>query len=154
MQRADIISGAVLTLVGVVTLFVVIPDQISGTSAYGLPPDFFPRLMAWLVTLLAAGLVLSRTVAWRRGEREAEAPPIVGHDWTFVTGSAVLLTVVWVVMECFGFIPAGALALAVIGTVMGELRSHPLRMLLLAVIAPPVVFYIFREAFLVFLPSW
>ncbi|WP_029008723.1 tripartite tricarboxylate transporter TctB family protein [Azospirillum halopraeferens] len=155
MRNADIASGAVLLLLGLVTLIWVIPAEVSGRSDYGLPPDFFPRVLAWLFIALTALLVAHRLLARRRGRPEAETdrPPMRGADWAFITGAAAVFAGLYLVMAHIGFVAAGVIAVAVVGTLMAGWRPHPLRLAALALIAPPVVYWVFKHLFMVYLPA-
>ena len=155
MRRADIVAGLFLFAVGVLTLVLVIPAEISGHSDYGLAPDFFPRLLIGLFILLAALLVLHRMLARRRvaEERESQEAPMKRADWIFITGTSVFFIFVYFVMTYLGFIVAGIFTIAAVATVMGSLRSNPFRLALISLIAPIVIFYAFKELFFVFLPS-
>ena len=154
MRKADMFAGVFLVVAGLIAIFVVIPAEIGGRSAYGLGPDFFPRLLMWLFVLFAVLLVGHRTwTAWR-GRPETEGPaPMKRADWMFITGISVFLAATWQLMVHFGFVIAGIFVLGVVGVLMGSLRSNPVRLVLVTLAAPPVIFYGFKHLFLVYLPS-
>lgn len=155
MRTSDIVSGLLLLAVGVMTLLIIIPAEISGHSAYGIPPDFFPRFLVVLLIGFSILLVVSRSIAQLRSTpaTESEELPLQRADWIFVTGAAIYLAAVFLVMKHVGFLAAGILAILVAAMAMGSLRQRPVRMVALSVLAPPAIFYAFKELFYVFLPS-
>lgn len=154
MRRADILSGIFLALAGLFALFAVIPAQISGHSDYGLAPDFFPKVLMWIFVALSVLLAGHRIycVATSKPATKANTPPLIGKDWLFIAGFSVFMAVIYLVMKHVGFIVGGILAVATVSILMGDLRAHPIRMVLVAVIAPTIVYYGFKELFYVFLP--
>ncbi|WP_299815565.1 tripartite tricarboxylate transporter TctB family protein [uncultured Roseibium sp.] len=154
MRKSDIASGLALTVFGLVSLWLIIPAQISGHSDYGLAPDFFPRLLMWFFVLLAAALAGSRMIEARRGAAAAqEKSPMEPADWLFIGGAAVVLAIAFFLMEHAGFVWAGVFAVFCGGLAMGNLRKHPVRLALMCTVAPVVVYMVFRHLFLVYLPT-
>ena len=155
MRASDIVSGLVLLAVGLFTLVIVIPAEISGHSAYGISPDFFPRLLTLLFIGFATLLVLNRSLAHFRGKPlpESQEPPLHMFDWAFIAAVTVFLVVTFVIMKYVGFVAAGVFAILVAAAAMGSLWANPVRMVALSLLAPLAVFYAFKELFYVFLPS-
>ena len=154
MRRTDILSGLLLALAGLVTIYVIIPAEISGHSDYGLAPDFFPLVLAWFFVVLAVALAghrIYQTVAGKP-ETEGDAPPLYVHDWLFIAGFAAFMAVLYAIIEYAGFIVGGATAIVVVSSLMGDLRKHPVRLATIALIVPVAVFYAFKTFFYVFLP--
>ncbi|MBO0346668.1 tripartite tricarboxylate transporter TctB family protein [Roseibium limicola] len=155
MRKSDIISGILLTLFGLVSLWVIIPDQISGHSDYGLAPDFFPRALMWMFTVLSACLAGSRLkqVLQNAGATYFdERPPMVWADWMFIAGAAAALCIAYNLMDRFGFLWGGGFVILCAGAAMGNLKGHPIRQVAMTLVAPFVIYYLFRHLFLVFLP--
>ncbi|NDW07341.1 tripartite tricarboxylate transporter TctB family protein [Jiella pacifica] len=73
MRRADVISGGILALFGLIMLVAVIPWQIGDGPEGMMSPSLVPRLMMIVITGLSVLLVL--TNLRRQGEKEAPAEP-------------------------------------------------------------------------------
>ena len=82
MRRSDIISGIVLALFGLATIFIIIPAGISISDEYGLSPRVFPLTVMWLGTAVAVLLVVQRLRESR--DAEDEAPPMQAQNWLFI----------------------------------------------------------------------
>ena len=67
MRRADLWSGIVLALVGLATIFIVIPWQIAPGPAGYMSPRLVPTMMMVLVTGLAVSMII-RNITPRPGE--------------------------------------------------------------------------------------
>lgn len=148
MRRSDIVSGAVLTLLGLATIFFVVPAQISGTSDIGIAPDVFPLTMVGAATLFAALLVVRRLVFDRA---EDGAAPLSREDGLFIVGAALFLAAGYAAIVTLGFMIGGALVLALVMAAMGEWR-HPVRLVLVALVAPGAIDLLFWRLFYVPLP--
>lgn len=157
MRRSDIITGCLLTALGLFTIFHIIPQEISGTSDYGLAPDFFPLTLAWLATGLSALLVALRLlplVATGRGDRQAgeeEPAPMERADFAFIGACAVFLILGYYAMEHVGFLAAGAAIIAVAMVLMGGWRNK-LAVVGVSLVLPFVIDQAFRSIFLIYLP--
>jgi hypothetical protein len=76
MRRANVVSGVLLAVFGLVMLFVVIPWQIEPGPQGMVSPSLVPNLMMIVITALA---VLLAAINWRRGAGGAQTdspPPI------------------------------------------------------------------------------
>lgn len=148
MRRSDIISGIVLALFGLVAIFVIIPSGISVTDEYGLNPRVFPLTVMWLGTAVALILV---------GYRLREAPvaddpaPMDAKNWLFIAGMSVYLAATYFAITIVGFKIAGPACVAVLMAVMGEYR-HPVRLVLVSLAFPLLVYYAFDRIFIIQLP--
>lgn len=154
MRQSDILSGLFLAIAGLIALFVVIPAEISGRSDYGLAPDFFPKVLMWIfvgLSLLLAGHRVYGVVTGKPAT-ENSASPLIRKDWFFIAGFSVFMAVIYLIMKHVGFIIGGVVAIATISTLMGDLRAHPVRMLVISLVVPVAVYYGFKEFFYVFLP--
>ena len=151
MRRSDILSSAVLTVLGLFTIFVVVPDQISGTSDFGIAPDVFPLTMIWATTIFAALLGLQRLL--RRTDKDAadDDAPMSSYDWCFIGAAAVFLVLAFLAITYLGFIAGSILTVGACMIVMGGLR-HWRRVVLVSAIAPVALYLIFWNLFRVPLP--
>lgn len=148
MRAADIASGAVLALFGLVTLVAVIPAEVGGAVEHGVAPDVFPRVLMWLVTLLATLLVVSRLASRRKAD---EASPLRAENFYFIVGASLVLLVAFVAVRYLGFIVGGALTIALAMLAMDG-RRRPARLVTTVLLAPVAVYLVFKHLFSVYLP--
>lgn len=156
MRASDIVSGLVLLAVGLVTLYGVIPAQISSRSFGGVAPDFFPRGIAWLFLALVTLLLVSRIVAVVRAIPSPEPAdlPMRGADVLFIAAAAAVLAATYWLMATVGFIAAGIFAVAVVGVAIGGWRRRNLiQVAALGAVAPLLVYLAFRHLFMIYLPA-
>lgn len=152
MRRTDIISGCFLTVFGLISIFVLIPAEISGSSDYGLAPDFFPMALAWLFTGLSVLLVIGRLVPMIAGDAgEDEAVPMHRADWGFITVCALFLAAGYLAIEQIGFMAGAAAVIAVAMIAMGGWRNKP-ALVLVSLIMPAVIASAFKYIFTIYLP--
>ncbi|MBL1419709.1 MAG: tripartite tricarboxylate transporter TctB family protein [Alphaproteobacteria bacterium] len=76
MRRADIISGMVLIVFGLVMLFIVIPTQIDTAPDGFVSPSLVPNMMMILITFLAGLLIITTIRNKAKETQEDAAPPI------------------------------------------------------------------------------
>ncbi|MBI1201056.1 MAG: hypothetical protein GC182_00960 [Rhodopseudomonas sp.] len=149
MRRSDIISGLVLTLLGLATIFLIIPAGISVSEEYGLSPRVFPFTVMWLGTAVAVLLVVQRLrEVGAAGDDEA---PMAVKNWLFIVAMAAFLAVTYVAINVIGFKITGIGAVALLMAVMGEYR-HPVRLALVSVLFPIAIYYTFDRLFIIQLP--
>ncbi|ADZ69547.1 tripartite tricarboxylate transporter TctB family protein [Polymorphum gilvum] len=159
MRTSDILSGLFLLGLGLALYAVIIPDQIGSMSFGGLPPDFFPNLIARLLIGLTALMLVLRLLAvlMRAPQAESGQPPLGLAEFAFITAAATMLVAVYWVMVAHSFIAAGVLAVMATGIAMGALqrerRRHLWQLALLAVGAPAAIYLAFRYLFLIYLPA-
>ena len=149
MQRSDVIAGTLLVLLGLISIFAIVPDQISGDSDYGIAPDVFPLTLLWLMTILSACLVISRLVKWSTLKTQTIMSQT---DWVFVIGSTVFMVLSYVLIEQLGFRWGGPIVLGILLLITNELRESKLRSVLVAFITPAALFYLFWNVFRIPLP--
>ena len=141
-----------MTVVGLVTIFLVVPNQISGTSAFGIAPDVFPLTLIWATTLFAALLVANRLLRpWSQSQADADPSPIIRPDWFFIVGATLFLAAGFVAITYLGFIVGGGLMLAFLMLLMGD-RLRWRRLVLVVAIAPACLYFVFWSLFKVPLP--
>jgi len=76
MRRANVVSGVVLALFGLVMLFVVIPWQIEPGPAGMVAPSLVPNIMMVVITGLAVLLVINNLRADPHAPDAETTPPI------------------------------------------------------------------------------
>jgi Tripartite tricarboxylate transporter TctB family len=148
LRRSDIISGIVLALFGIVTIFVIIPSGISVSEEYGLSPRIFPLTVMWLGTLVALILVVQRL---REAPVETDEPPMHTKNWIFIAAMSAYLAATYFAIDVVGFKVVGPVSVAVLMVMMGELR-HPVRLVLVSLTLPLIVYYTFDRVFIIQLP--
>lgn len=149
MRRADIIGGIILAVVGLFTIFVIVPDQIGDSSDIGIAPDVYPLTLLWLIVGLAVLLAVSR---WIRRASLDDRVSMLSADWKFIAGSGVYLLAAFGAIDLLGFRLGGPLVLAVPVLAMENWRAHRLRSLLICALVPLALYYVFWNVFRVPLP--
>ena len=149
MHRSDVIAGIFLSIFGLITIFLIVPNQISGTSDYGIAPDVYPLTLLWLFVILSAALGIHRIYKWAILEHE---PILVKADWVFIIGSTIFMTVAYFAIEKLGFRWAGPLLLLVLLFLMGVLPEKKISGILVAVLTPLVLYLLFWNVFRIPLP--
>ena len=148
MRRADIIAGVILTIAGLVTIFVIVPREVGSASQIGIAPDVFPLTLLWIITALSVLLVVSRLVT---KPSQSDGPPLELHNIAFIIVAAIALAAGFIAIATLGFLAGGAAIVAFTMLVMGA-RRYPLRVVLVSVLAPTAIFLVFKHVFTVFLP--
>ncbi|MCB1745234.1 MAG: tripartite tricarboxylate transporter TctB family protein [Gammaproteobacteria bacterium] len=124
MPRADLISGSVMLVFGLVTLFYIIPTQTIEGGDYTISPALLPQICAVGIIVLALNLVI-RSFQKLRALREAEQPErvaISGSEWV---GAFVVLGVVAISVVLFRYVStalAPVFLVLVLMLYMGERR--------------------------------
>ena len=149
MRRADIVAGLVLTLLGLVSLFVIIPAQVGGDAgSAGVAPDLFPVTLMALMTGLAVLLWVSRLVKHRGEDGPA---PLRAENFFYIFVASIALLGIFLVMTYLGFI-AGSVITVAFGMLVMEGRRHPVRLVAVSLAAPAAIYAVFRYLFTVLLP--
>lgn len=122
MPRLNIITGCVLTIFGLVVIFLVIPFNIEPQSVdnYVNSPKFFSYVIAAVLTVLAILLIIQNIFRMRHlknvKQEESEENESLGFGWyetvnigLFTAGSAAYLFL----METTGFVISSIALLAI-----------------------------------------
>ena len=149
MHRSDVIAGFGLCLLGLFTIFVIAPEQISGDSDYGIAPDVYPLTVLWIFTLLSAALCIHRLIKWSVMTSE---PILTRADWVFVVGAALYMVVAYLAIEHLGFRWAGMGLLLILFFIMGVLPKYYIKAAIVAGISPLLLYYLFWDVFRIPLP--
>ena len=149
MRRSDIISGFVFILFGLITIFIIIPNQISGSSDYGIAPDVFPLTLIWIFTILCMFLCVNRLLS-KKPTKDADSRKS-NIQWGFISLASLFLISNFVLFKYLGFIYGGIYTVAVVMLVMGGYR-HKIRLILVTILAPCLIYLIFRHLFIILLP--
>jgi hypothetical protein len=150
VRRADLISGGVLLIACVFTIYFIVPLQIdSGGEDYGLEPKFFPVALLWLITGLSVLLVVTRLVV--PADPPGSAVPLQAKNWLFVGGMSIFFALAFVAISFVGFIPAAAVIIAILMIAVGG-RRHWIEIIIVSLIAPIVIDLALSHLFKVQLP--
>lgn len=149
MRRSDIIAGITLIAVGLVTIFYIIPTQIAATQNLGLNPRVFPLVVMWLGTAVALLMVVVRLRQPRDHDDESGSMKVA--NWLFIIVMSAFLAASYFAWRMFGFLIAAPAIVALLMLVMGEYR-HPVRLVLVSIMFPAAVYFIFDRLFIIQLP--
>jgi len=138
----------VLIIFGLITAFAIIPNQISGTSVYGIAPDVFPLTLIWTLIVFAILLFGNRLLSAKPAQGD---DPIVKIEWGFIGLVSLYLISSFLMVNYLGFIFGGIYTIGVLMLVMGEYR-HKLRLILVTLLSPVLVWLVFRHLFTIILP--
>ena len=113
-------------------------------------PIFVPALSDSSLGLAYAGLGLNEA-AVREGANAVALLP-VSRDAVYGLPYLWDMAAIYAIMKHAGFIVGGAIAIAVVSSLMGDLRKHPVRLAAISLIVPVAIYYTFKKFFYVFLP--
>ena len=108
----------------------------------------FPLTVMWLGTAVALILVVQRL---RERPAADDPPPMQAKNWLFIAAMSAYLAATYFAIDTVGFKIAGPVSVAVMMAVMGEFR-HPLRLVLVSLTLPLIVYYAFDRLFIIQLP--
>lgn len=145
MNKADLIGGVGITVLGLLLIFVIIPQNTASGMYFGLPPTFFPIVMAAGLTASAVGLTLQALRQRTRNRSAGEAgPPGPMSLWNlamFLLAAALAIAGV-IAIDYLGMLWAGPPLIAAFMLFMGE-RSI-LRLVLTATLPVAAVYLMAR----------
>lgn len=121
MDKSNLISGAVMTIFGLITLFIIIPTQTSTAGDATISPALLPQICALGIAVLGAVLVALSYGKLRRGEGSTEAP-VKLDEWV---SAAVVVIVIAVAVVIFKLVHPGVAVVFLVLTLMlymGERR--------------------------------
>ncbi len=152
MKRADIYSGGLLLLLGLFTIFVIVPIQIDSGGDYGLDPSFFPLTTLWLIVLMAAVLIGHRLLIVKEKDLDSSPAPLDGMNWLFIGCAALILAITYFGMVTIGFIATSLILIAALMITIGAHRENWLALAVVPIIAPLVIYFALDRIFVVQLP--
>jgi hypothetical protein len=121
MKRANVISGVVLAMFGLIMLVVVIPWQIDAGPQGMVSPRLVPNMMMIVVTALAVLLVIT-SLSSDGDDQETNANPVSREEFIALLKFGVIFGVA---LGLYGWVsPLAAGAALVIGAlvILGERR--------------------------------
>lgn len=137
VEKADLVGGVAITLVGLLLIFVIIPLDTEDGTYYGLPPTFFPTLLAVGMTGCAAALAGRSWLRLRSGAALRPAPLRMRNLAMFLL-SAILVIAGALTIDFLGMIVGGPLLIAGFMLFLGE--RGILRILLTATLPVAAVY--------------
>jgi len=138
MNRSDVVSGAVLGLVALVTLLVVIPAQIEPA-----PPGFVsPRLVPQLMMIAVAGLSVLMVINGLRGGAGERAGPVISRGELLALGKIGAVFAVALALYLWGS-PLGAGVALILGALVALGERRPLILVLMPVLLLASVWFLF-----------
>lgn len=133
MGKADLVGGILLALTSLLLIFVIIPLGTESGQYYGLPPTFYPTVIASGLGLAAVGLIIQ---SLKQSAINIKPMPI--SRWQilmFLTGSAITIVSV-IIIEKFGIWYGGPL---LIGSFMAFLGERNLIRIVLTSVIPVAI---------------
>lgn len=134
-----VLSLVILAICGALYAVTTTFDQVSVLLSQNIPPEWFPRLLIWVIVVLSLGLPFEHL--FHRGgratldeERSTRIAPMAGI-------TAVLLLAVVAAIPLIGMVAAIVLVCALLPVVWGERRRRVI--LAFAVLFPAAVFLLF-----------
>ncbi|MEQ9811261.1 MAG: tripartite tricarboxylate transporter TctB family protein [Azospirillaceae bacterium] len=147
----DLVGGGTVTALAVAVL-VALPFEADDTGGGIVTSASFPTWLAWALLVMGIAWTANAAGRLRRGTNAADEEPPAGWRGTLWVLAAIAAGIAYaVLLPLIGFMIASALLMAVLSLLYGGRRWTTV--LLPAVILPPLVFYFFRYAMVVFLPS-
>lgn len=151
MRRSDLISGSLLTLAGLLMIFVIVPQQIASSGDYGLDPAFFPLMLLWLVVIMAALLVATRV---KQPPDPPDAKPAFDRwNWVFILGAVLFLVLSFIAIQALGFVIAGTIMIALLMIAIELRRLNWIEIVGISAAAPFAIYWLLYNIFNVQLPS-
>ncbi len=136
LNRLDLLGGLLLTGVGMLMIFVIIPRGTPQGMYYGLPPTFFPTLLSAGLTLSAMGLVIQSIRRLRAGQLGPRVP-ISGRNLVMFALFAIVIVAGVALIDKVGMILGAPVLIAVLMLMMGD--RNPLRIAATATLPIAVV---------------
>lgn len=151
MNRADIIAGSLITLFGLVTIFIIVPVEIDSGGDYGLDPSFFPVTTLWLIVAMAVLLVGHRLVLLKY---DPDLPgPLDGRNFLFIFAATAFLAIAYFGIVTIGFIATSLILIAIVMVAMGARKQNWMALVSIPIIAPLFIYYALGKIFIVQLPD-
>ena len=132
MKTADIVSCALVTLFGLLLLFIIIPGwvPVEAGPGFGLSATTMPNVAVITITVLAALFFMYRLRGQHpQGEADSEydlTAPIPRKSWLFLLRGSLFLIAMGALFEWVGFLATGPLTVAGFMIMMGERRPLPI----------------------------
>lgn len=128
MRRANVVSGVLLALFGLVMLFAVVPAQIDPGPEGIVSPRLVPNMMLIFITALSVLLVITNRRAPQGGVPEASMP----FTWAELAGLVKIGAVFAVALGLYFLVsPLAAGAGLIVGALVALGERRPLILILM-----------------------
>jgi putative tricarboxylic transport membrane protein len=151
VRRSDIISGSLLVLFGLAMIFIIVPNQISASSEYGLDPKFFPVAVIWLLIFMGVLLVVTRLGT--QPDAEGSEPVLGLRNWLFIGAFSLFLVLVFLAINTLGYVLAGILMVALLMVALDIRNRNWAQLIGVSILAPFAIYYALYHIFSVQLPT-
>jgi hypothetical protein len=148
MGRANVVSGVVLTVFGLVMLFAVIPAQIESGPEGFVSPRLVPNMAMILITVLSVLLVITnmRAANMRAGERGTADEPAMPISRSELAALLKLGAVFAVALALYLFVsPLAAGAGLVIGALVALGERRPVVIVLMPAVLLLAIWLLFYK---------
>lgn len=119
MNKIDLISGAGLSVAGLVLIFIIIPQGTEAGVSFGLSPTVFPTILATGMTACAMALTVQALLRLRAGS-DTRPSPISGWNMLMFGAASALILAGIVAINYLGMVIAGPLLIASLMLFLGD----------------------------------
>jgi hypothetical protein len=145
VRRTELLTAAVLVVLGLATILVVIPQAVDEAPVSGgLSPAFMPYVAAALGTAAALGWLVQLL-------RHADPEPAAAErgDWRFIGLAVLVLGGAYWLMGVLGFVAGGA---ALVAGALALARARLATIAGVALVAPAALWWLFAHVLATPLP--
>jgi len=137
MRKADIIVGAILFVVSLITIFVVIPHQVNKVPEGNISPALLPTAAMVIIGGLSLILLL-RSIFWS-AKNSHDFSAFTAKNWRYIGIFSALLFLSLGAIYCLGFILGGIFLIAAFMIFLGSRR--PLVMALVSIGTTTMIYF-------------
>ena len=140
MDKLDLYAGVILTVTGLALVFFIIPMHTREGMFFGLPPTFFPQLLAWGMTACAVALTVQSALRLKAQGGSSRPMPL---SWGTLGMFAILAGTVLVgivAIDNFGMVWGAPALIAVLMLLLGD--RNPIRIVATALIPVSFIYYL------------
>jgi hypothetical protein len=139
VRRTELITAAILVVLGLCAIGVLIPRYVDDASA-GVALS--PRFMPYVAAMLATGAALAAFVGALLQRDDTLPAPLTGASLRFFGACLVVLGGAYVLMSTLGYLVGGA---AFVGGMLLVARAKPATIVVAAIVAPSVLWLTFAR---------
>jgi len=141
MRKTDIWTGAILCVLGLFTLFYLIPNQTEYSEDFTLQPSLYPTVAVCIITAMGALLFFTRLFGGAQYASDKAGFRL--GNLLHILFMAVVLALALYLFDQIGFIYTGIVLIAVLMLYIGEYK--PVRLIGAAVGTPLVLYGVFEK---------
>lgn len=138
MRTANLVTGLVAILFGLVMYRYIIPNQVMDLGGFGMAPQTFPRVAAGVMAFFGGVLVVQQ---FSPGSRDATPSPMALPQWYFLLLITAMLLVAVLMLTYLGFVWSAPLMIAAFMLFAG-CRAW-VKIVLVAVSLPALLYVVF-----------